>query len=98
MDDRKKTKAQLVEELTALRRRLADLESRPGGDRRVDEILWRQNGYLAALHEISLALMQRREISDLLEAIIVWAGRLLDTSHGYIYLLMPGAEELEIKF
>ncbi|MBA3534371.1 MAG: GAF domain-containing protein, partial [Ardenticatenales bacterium] len=59
--------------------------------------LRRQNGYLAALHETTLALMQRLEVEGLLETIVTRAARLLGTSRGYIYLAEPGGEEIEVK-
>jgi PAS domain S-box-containing protein len=59
-----------------------------------DARLHRQNEYLMALHETTLGMMSRLEINDLLFAIINRAARLMDTSHGYIYLL--NAEETEM--
>ena len=65
--------------------------------RRAGETLRRQNEYLNALHETSLALMNRLEIPDLLEAVVARAGALMDTSHGYVYLLGPKEAELEMQ-
>lgn len=62
-----------------------------------EERLQRQNAYLAALNETTLALMNRLEVTELLEAIVAQAGRLLDTPHGYIYLVEPDGTELEAK-
>ena len=59
--------------------------------------LRRQNEYLAALHETTLGLMNRLHLSDLLEAIVVRAAALLDTPDGYIYLVDPVADNLEVK-
>ncbi len=55
--------------------------------RQSEEKLRRQNEYLAALNETTLALMNRLEIDDLLKAIIARAGNLLGTSHGFIFLV-----------
>jgi PAS domain S-box-containing protein len=62
-----------------------------------EERLQRQNAYLAALNETALALMNRLELEELLEAIVAQAGRLLNTPHGYIYLVEPDGQEIEAK-
>lgn len=54
--------------------------------RAAEERLLRQNEYLATLHDISLTLMERLDLEDLLENIILRAGQLLGSEHGYIYL------------
>ena len=65
--------------------------------REAQEALRRQNEYLAALHETTLAMMNRLELSDLLETIVLRAAQLLGTSHGYICLLEPGDTRAAIK-
>lgn len=55
--------------------------------RRAEEQLRQHNQYLAALHETSLALMNRLSTGDLLEAIITRAAQMLNTDHGYVYLV-----------
>jgi signal transduction histidine kinase len=65
--------------------------------RRAEEGLQRQNAYLAALHETSLALMNRLEINNLLETIVARAAKLLDTEHGYVYLFNPIKQVMERK-
>jgi signal transduction histidine kinase/CheY-like chemotaxis protein/putative methionine-R-sulfoxide reductase with GAF domain len=57
----------------------------------------RQNAYLAALHEVTLGLITRLDHRELLEAIITRAAQLLDAPHGFVYLLEPGASEMECK-
>lgn len=57
----------------------------------------RQNNYLAALHETALALMNRLDMSALLQTIVARAGRLLGTDHGYIFLADPQQGDLEQK-
>jgi PAS domain S-box-containing protein len=57
----------------------------------------RQNEYMAALHETSLGLMNRLELSDLLETIISRAASLVGTEHGYIYVVGPGRGELVVQ-
>ena len=57
--------------------------------RRAEEELRLQNEYLAALHDTTLGLLSRLDISNLLEALITRAAQLLGTKHGYIYLVEP---------
>ncbi len=57
--------------------------------RKREEQLRRQNEYLAALHETTLGLISRFDLNDLLETIITRAGQLVETSHGFIYLVEP---------
>lgn len=63
--------------------------------RRAEEELRQQNEYFAALHETTLALMNRLEVSDLLEAIVSRAAQLLGTEDGYIYYINPIKNILE---
>lgn len=57
--------------------------------------LRQHNEYLSALHETSLALMNRLEPSELLEAIVRRAAEIVGTEHGWVYLVEPDAEHLE---
>jgi PAS domain S-box-containing protein len=59
--------------------------------------LHQQNEYLSALHETTLAMINRLELADLLETIITRAGYLLGTEHGYLYLVDPGGETMEVR-
>jgi PAS domain S-box-containing protein len=65
----------------------------PGGNRMITYLditdLVRQNEYLAALNETTLGLISRLDLNDLLEDIVIRAGQLLGTSHGYIHLVEP---------
>ncbi|MCI0527952.1 MAG: GAF domain-containing protein, partial [Nitrospira sp.] len=65
--------------------------------KQVEEKLRKQNEYLAALHETTLALMNRLDINDLLETIIMRAGALMGTQHGYIRLIEPGGTEMTLR-
>ncbi len=56
----------------------------------------RQTEYLSALHDTTLALVNRLEPTNLLQDIIARAGALVGTQHGYIYLLNPYAQELQV--
>lgn len=61
----------------------------------VQEELRRQNFYLDSLHETTLALMNRLDLNDLLTTVVSKAGKLLDTKHGYVDMIVPGAAQLE---
>ena len=73
------------------------LKQEVGERRKAEDELRRQNEYLAASHETTLALMNRLEISDLLTTVIARAAQLLDTEHGYVYLLNPTKRVMERK-
>lgn len=53
----------------------------------VENMLRRQNEYLAALHDITLTLMERLNLDELLQSIITRAAQLLDLPDGYVYLV-----------
>jgi len=65
--------------------------------KQIEQELRQQNEYLGALHETTLALMNRLDLADLLQTIVTRAAQLLGTSHGYISLVEPGEEQIEIK-
>jgi PAS domain S-box-containing protein len=57
----------------------------------------RQNEYLAALHETALGIIGRLDITELLEAIIERATRLVESYYGWIYLLDAETNTMEVK-
>jgi len=61
----------------------------------VQEELRRRNVYLDSLHETTLALMNRLDLNDLLTTVVSKAGKLMDTQHGYVDLVVPGTSQLE---
>jgi len=61
----------------------------------IQEMLRRQNDYLAALHDTTLDLINRHDLKELLQALVTRAGQLLGTPHGFIYLVLPGEAEME---
>jgi PAS domain S-box-containing protein len=65
--------------------------------KRAEAQLLRQNQYLAALNDTTLALMNRLELPDLLETIVTRAGPLIDALHGFIYLLEPETDEMVMR-
>jgi PAS domain S-box-containing protein len=72
---------------------IRDITSR----KRVDTALRQRSEYLAALHHVSLALMEQMDPSEIIEAIVVKAGALVGTEHGYVYLVQPGDQEIEVR-
>jgi diguanylate cyclase (GGDEF)-like protein/PAS domain S-box-containing protein len=59
--------------------------------------LQRQNAYLSALHDTTLALLHRREPEALLQDIVARAGALVGTPDGYLYLLGPGDDAMTVR-
>ena len=84
-----------------------DTQGKPAGfrgavrditERRVaDEAARLQSAYLAALQETTMGLMQRLEITELLEDILKRAGSLVNTQHGYLYLLESNESEMQMR-
>jgi ammonium transporter len=62
-----------------------------------EELLKRQNQYLATLHDVALTLMERLEVSDLLHSIIRRASELLGAEHGYVYLVNHATNQLVME-
>lgn len=61
------------------------------------EQLQKQNEYLAALHDTTLDLINRLDLTDLLQAVVIRAGQLLDTDNGFIGLVEPDKSMIAIK-
>ena len=61
----------------------------------VEEALQRQNEYLAALHAITLGLLRRLDINELLQAILSRAGQLLGTEHGFVACVVEPGDQME---
>ena len=78
-----------------LEQTLDDLEERRKAEAAAAKALRRQNEYLAALHKTALGLISRLDLTELLSDLVARAGQLLDTPHGYIYLVAPEGEMLE---
>ncbi|MCB8966555.1 MAG: GAF domain-containing protein [Ardenticatenaceae bacterium] len=64
---------------------------------RTETALQQRNAYLAALHDTAVGLISRRNLDDLLTAIVTRAGQLIGTEHGFMYLETATGEELERK-
>lgn len=56
-----------------------------------------QNEYLEAIHETSLGLLRRLDVSDLLEAILIRAGALVGCPNGYLCLYQAEGNFLEMQ-
>jgi len=54
---------------------------------RAEQRIRRQNQFMEALYETTLSMINRLDLDDLLENILVRAGKLVNTEHGYLYLL-----------
>ena len=74
---------------------LDDIERRRKKQKRIAKTLRRQNSYLGALHDTTLGLIRRLDLNELLSDLISRAGRLLETPHGFIYLLDTTGSVLE---
>ena len=73
---------------------LADLERHE----RIDAQLHRQNEYLQALHETTLGLIRRMDVTGLLQAIVIRAGKLIGTEHCFVYLKNAVGNEMDMVF
>jgi PAS domain S-box-containing protein len=80
-----------------LQLRVEELEKEIYQLAQVEQAVRRENEYLTALHETSLGLIDRLDQEELLEAILQRAAMLTGTRHGYIYLLEPGDEEMQMR-
>jgi signal transduction histidine kinase/CheY-like chemotaxis protein len=65
--------------------------------KRAEEAVRQQKEYLAALHATTLGLISRLDRDELLQDIVSRAGQLLDTPHGFMFLLEAGDDEFEQK-
>jgi class 3 adenylate cyclase/CHASE3 domain sensor protein len=74
---------------------LSDLDERRKQQESTAITLKRQNEYMGALHDTTLGLMSRLNLTELLADLVARAGQLLDTPHGYIYLVEGGGGTLE---
>jgi PAS domain S-box-containing protein len=63
-----------------------------------DELLHRQNEYLTTLHETTLGLISRLEVSSLLQTIVTRAGKLVGTEHCFVYLTNDRGTEMDMVF
>jgi PAS domain S-box-containing protein len=67
------------------------------GRGKAEAALQRQNSYMEAFHETALDLIQRMELTELFQAIVVRATRLFDADEGWVSIYDPPTGKLEIK-
>lgn len=65
--------------------------------KQAEEQLRRQNEELNALYATTLDLLNQLDLDRLLEAIVARAGALLDTPHGYLYLVDPDGTTMTVR-
>lgn len=65
---------------------------------RADELLYRQNEYLTTLHETTLGLISRLDVSSLLQTIVTRAGKLVGTEHCFVYLINADGTAMDMLF
>jgi len=65
--------------------------------KQAETALRQQNAYLTSLHDVSLSVINRFDVNQLLESLLARAGDLLDTTHGYVDLATPDNLSLETK-
>ncbi|MCL7451889.1 MAG: PAS domain S-box protein, partial [Anaerolineae bacterium] len=62
----------------------------------VEEQLRRQSDYLAALHQTTLGVVSRLDISELLETVMERAVNLVGAAYGFVYLVKSEEAEIEV--
>ncbi|MBM3123874.1 MAG: GAF domain-containing protein [Chloroflexi bacterium] len=58
--------------------------------------LQRRNRILSALEESTLVLMSRLELNEVLRTVVSQAAQIMDTSHGFLYLVQPDEQTLQM--
>lgn len=69
-------------------------------ERAVEERTWelqQQNQYLAALHEVTLGLIENLEVERLLEAIMIRAASLANAEHAFVSIVDPEGGEMQLR-
>ncbi|ABU59871.1 MULTISPECIES: GAF domain-containing protein [Roseiflexus] len=87
----------LQSENEALKARIRELErrlteARTAPNRRATE------DDATAFHQTALAIMNRLDLNNVLEAIVAHAAHLANTTHGYLYLRRPDADVMDMRF
>jgi PAS domain S-box-containing protein len=65
--------------------------------KKAEEELRLHNEYLAALHDVALGVMSRLDVGELLEVAASRATSLVGARRGWVYLVVPGSDELEVQ-
>lgn len=90
MSHHKPTYDELLQQVEELRQQSEKLMT-------AERAIGRQNEYLTALHETSLALLDKLDPEELLQTILERAADLAGTAHGYIFLLAGDGDRMEIR-
>jgi PAS domain S-box-containing protein len=77
--------------------RIAALQNEVARLRGVEQGVQRQNEYLTALHAAALSLIENLDQEEQLQSILRHAAALANTRHGYIYLLEPDGQRLQMR-
>lgn len=62
-----------------------------------EEALRRQNAYLRALHQTTLDVMSELDVDELLEKLLERAVSLVGVAYGWVYLVTPEKDAIELK-
>lgn len=81
----------------ALKARVENLSRQSQKLLAAERAVQRRNEHLHALHETAMGLLDKLDRQELLQTILERATALADTPHGYIYLLDPSGEYMEIR-
>ena len=65
--------------------------------KQAEEEIRHQNEYLAALHETALGIVGRLDIAELLETIVERAIHLVGGAFGWVYLVTPDKDAIEVQ-
>lgn len=86
---------------SAVEKRETDLRNLANSlEQTVNERTWelqQKNQYLAALHEVTLGLIENLDVERLLEAIMTRAASLANTEHAFIYIIDPEQGEMDMR-
>jgi anti-anti-sigma regulatory factor len=87
MDDAKKTKKQLIEELAEARRRIAESEASEGEHKRAEEMLKRRAEQLTALNRASQAVATSLELDQVLAEIVSLTSEVVASDYATVVLV-----------
>ena len=83
--------------IEALHQRIRELEKEASQQKKTAQTLRKQNVYLTALHETTLGLIRRLDVTDVLKTIIRHTASLAGTQHSFLYLYDDKEDVLRLK-
>jgi len=83
--------------IEALHQRIRELEKEASQQKKTAQMLRKQNVYLTALHETTLGLIRRLDVTDVLKTIIRHTASLAGTQHSFLYLYDDKEDVLRLK-